>query len=92
MPRVKKPAVNFPFSPLGTCPNALKKRWEKKAKKAHSSYKTAVELKCMECVAWDRREAVTCFVTSCPLYAFNRVIFNKGEPNATIKIDETQEQ
>ncbi len=74
----KRKTLNFKFEPLGTCPKDMKKRWQKKANRAHTSFKAAIELKCLECTAWDRKEAVNCFVTSCPLHAFNRSIFGGG--------------
>ena len=67
------------FQPLRTMPadvpKAHRRFWEKLAAQAETSYRAAVTLKCLDCVAWDRPEAVRCEISGCPLWAFNRRIF-----------------
>lgn len=67
------------FNPLETMPSDVPKtkkaRWVKLSRRAGKSYRAAVELKCLECVAWERAEAKRCELTGCALYAFNRKIF-----------------
>ena len=67
------------FNPLQTMPAAVsdmrRQRWERLASKADRSYRAAVELKCLECCAWQRSEAQRCELTGCPLHAMNQRIF-----------------
>ena len=63
------------FEPLQTCPKEQRLRWERRAAVAHSQPMRAIELKCMDCVAWYRPEAIRCEIQGCPLWAFNRRIF-----------------
>lgn len=71
------------FNPLALLPSdtpsRYRKRWEKLAAKADTSFRAAVELKCIECCAWERTEAKACQVGSCPLFALNRKIFTVQE-------------
>ena len=45
------------------------------AGKSRKSYKSAIELKCIECSGWDKREARVCGINTCPLWGMNRKIF-----------------
>ena len=73
------------FNPLGILPADLTPSQKAKAKKlgkaAARSYKAAVEMKCMDCVAWYRPEAKNCLITTCPLWAANRKIFKGPTEN-----------
>jgi hypothetical protein len=63
------------FEPLQTCPRELRNRWERRASVAQSQPMRAIELKCLECCAWERSEAARCEIPGCPLWALNRRIF-----------------
>jgi hypothetical protein len=67
------------FLPLATLPHDVPKAhrrfWEKLAAQAETSYMAAIQLKCLDCCAWVRMEAVRCQIGGCPLWAFNRRIF-----------------
>jgi hypothetical protein len=54
--------------PLATCPRSLRARWARRAEAARRSYRAAVELKCLECCAWDRPKAKRCEIHGCPLW------------------------
>ena len=54
------------FSPLATCPKESVERFRRRGELAATSYRAAVELKCLECCAWDRPEVVRCRIVSCP--------------------------
>lgn len=72
------------FEPLSTLPSdappSYRRRWERLAGQAENSYRAAVELKCLECCAWDRTEAKRCELAGCPLWARSRRIFGQREP------------
>ncbi len=81
-PRREKPAeIDFRsgFLPLSNLPQDVPRRWRnhwlKVADRAATSYRAAVELKCLECCAWQRTEAGTCEIRGCPLWAVGRRIF-----------------
>ena len=67
------------FSTLSTLPSnvpfSYRRRWERLAARAATSYRAAVELKCLECCAWERTEAKRCALNGCPLWALCRRIF-----------------
>ena len=67
------------FRPLETLPctvpSSFRRRWERLAGKAGTSYRAAVELKCLECCCWQRAEAKSCQITGCALWGLNRRIF-----------------
>jgi len=63
------------FEPLKTCPKELRSRWERRAAVADTQPMRAIELKCLDCAAWERPEAVRCEISGCSLWAFNRRIF-----------------
>lgn len=69
------------FRPVGLLPARVPKRWRdywvKLGEEAHHRYRAAVELKCVECCAWDRVEAKACDIVTCPLWALNRRIFGR---------------
>jgi hypothetical protein len=69
------------FQPLASLPQNVPRRWRghwlKLADRATTSYRTAVELKCLECCAWQRTEARRCEIQGCPLWAVNRRIFQR---------------
>ena len=66
------------FSPLATCPKQSDERFRRRGELAATSYRAAVELKCLECCAWDRPEAKRCRILSCPLWAISGRIFRRG--------------
>ena len=74
MPRGKS-KIPDDFNPLGNFNKDEQKKYAKRARRAHSSPKTAIELKCLECCAGQRAEAKICQITRCPLWAYNRKIF-----------------
>ncbi len=76
MPDSRPPAG---FEPLATCPKAKRGRYGARAARAHVGFRAAVELKCLDCVSWDRPEAVRCQIRSCQLWAANRSIFGVPE-------------
>jgi hypothetical protein len=67
------------FQPLALLPPDVPQRWkahyQKLAARSAGSYRAAVTLKCLECVAWYRPEAARCEIATCPLWALNRRIF-----------------
>jgi hypothetical protein len=56
-----------------------KKRWKRLARRAGSSWRAAVELKCLDCCAWYRKEAKECQINTCALWQMNRKIFAADE-------------
>lgn len=68
------------FDPLQTAPGKRRPRWDTLAVKAPTQYRAAVELKCLECCAWQRPEAARCEIVGCPLWALNRRIFKPRNP------------
>ncbi len=66
------------FSPLATCPKQSVERFRRRAKLAATSQRAAIELKCLECCAWDRPEAKKCRILSCPLWEISGRIFRRG--------------
>lgn len=79
---VDKPVFQGGFDPLRLMPSdapvRYQNRWRKLAGQAHRSFKAAIELKCVECCAWERREARECQIKECPLWAINQKIFGGG--------------
>ena len=65
------------FEPLATCPPEERDRWMRRAEKADRQPLKAIEMKCLECSAWDHPVAKACEIRSCPLWAFNRRIFGR---------------
>jgi len=69
------------FQPLSNLPQDVSRRWRKHwlklADQAATSYRAAVELKCLECFAWQRTEARRCEIWGCPLWAVNGRIFQR---------------
>jgi hypothetical protein len=69
------------FQPLSTLPQDVPRRWRshwlKLADRAKSSYRATVELKCLDCCAWQRTEARRCEIRGCPLLAVNTRIFQR---------------
>jgi hypothetical protein len=66
------------FSPLATCPEQSVDRFRRRGDLAVTSYRAAVELKCLECCAWERPEAQRCAMNSCPLWALSERIFHRS--------------
>ncbi len=77
------------FDPMATCPAEKRARYAARAARAHQ-YAAAVELKCLECVSWERKEAALCQIKGCPLYALNRARYG-GDSEAGIGSDEPSE-
>jgi hypothetical protein len=75
--------IDAGFEPLATvlsdAPASYRRRWERLASQATSSYRAAVELKCCECVAWQRVEAKRCEIRSCPLWVLSGRIFGREQ-------------
>jgi hypothetical protein len=68
------------FEPLSTLPKAgmppsKVRRWSRLATVADTQSRAAIELKCLECSAWERPQARDCHIEGCPLWAINRRIF-----------------
>ena len=59
-------------------PRKSRQRWERLAGRCRTSHVAAIELKCLECCAWDRPEVKRCEISGCPLWAANRRIFRKN--------------
>jgi len=83
--RREKPAemeLRSGFQPLSNLPQNLPQRWRnhwrKLADQAATSYRSAVELKCLDCCAWQRTEARSCEIRGCPLWAVSRRIFGRS--------------
>ncbi len=70
------------FEPLATlprdAPRSYRHRWERLANEARTSYRAAVELKCLECCSWQRAEVKRCDITGCPLWALSCRIFGRS--------------
>ena len=64
-------------SPLATCPEDRADRFRRRAKLAATSQRAAIELKWLECCAWDRPGAKRCQIVSFPLWALSRGIFRR---------------
>jgi len=84
-PRREKPAEldrRSGFQPLFSLPQDVPRRWKdhwlKLAERAITSYRAAVELKCLDCCAWHRTEARSCEIRECPLWAMSRKIFGSS--------------
>ena len=84
-PRREKPAemdLRSGFQPLFNLPQNVPRRWRnhwrKLADQAATSYRAAVELKCLECCAWQRTEARRCEIRGCPLWTVSRRIFRSS--------------
>jgi len=56
-------------------PRRWKSHWLKLAGRAATSYRAAVELKCLDCCAWERTEARSCEIRGCALWAVSGRIF-----------------
>jgi len=69
------------FQPLSSLPENVPPRWRshwlKLARQAAASYRAAVELKCLDCCAWERTEARRCEIRGCPLWAASGRIFRR---------------
>ena len=83
--RREKPAqmdLRTAFQPLSNLPENVPRRWRshwrKLADQAATSYRAAVELKCLECCAWQRTEARSCEIRGCPLWAVSQRIFGSS--------------
>jgi hypothetical protein len=70
------------FQPLSTLPQEVPRRWRshwlKLGGQAATSYRAAVELKCLDCCAWRRTEARRCEIRGCPLWAVSQRIFGRS--------------
>jgi hypothetical protein len=71
------------FQPLATLPDSAppsyRRRWERLATQAASSYRAATELMCLSCSNWRRREVKRCSIQTCPLFSVARRIFGTEE-------------
>ena len=78
---MKKSAVrpNPPgYEPLKLAPSGVKQKLARKAARTATSLRAAIEIKCIECCAWNRTEARNCEINTCALWASNRRIFKRG--------------
>jgi hypothetical protein len=70
------------FQPLSNLPRDVPRRWRdhwlKVADQVNSSYRAAVELKCLDCCAWQRTEVQRCEIRGCPLWAVSQRIFGRS--------------
>jgi len=70
------------FQPLSSLPESVPRRWWshwlKLGGQAATSYRAAVELKCLDCCAWQRTEARRCEIQGCPLWAVSGRIFGRS--------------
>jgi hypothetical protein len=77
------------FQPLSSLPKNVPRRWRshwlKLADQAATSYRAAVELKCLDCCAWDRTEARRCEIRGCPLRAVSARIFQRVRGAADLR-------
>jgi hypothetical protein len=68
--------------PLSSLPEDVPRRWRshwlKLAGQAATSYRAAVELKCLDCCTWQRTEARRCQIRGCPLWAVSGRIFGRS--------------
>ncbi len=69
------------FDPIGLAPENARRRYAKAGLLAHQQPLKAIKLKCLDCSAWEHREAKRCAIRSCPLWALNRWIF-AGKANS----------
>ena len=83
--RREKPAemhLRSGFQPLSNLPENAplrwRKHWLKLAGQATTSYRAAVELKCLDCCSWQRTEARSCEIRGCPLWAVSQTIFGSS--------------
>jgi len=63
---------------LETCPEEQRERYAKRAEKIGKSLRAAIDLKCLECCAWQVSVVRHCHITSCALHAA-RPFQSKGE-------------
>jgi len=74
--------VRSGFQPLSSLPENVPRRWRSHWLKlgglAATSYRAAVELKCLDCCAWQRTEAQGCEIRGCPLWAVSGRIFGRS--------------
>ena len=69
-----QPLSKLPQNATGRC----RKQRLKLAHQATTSYRVAVELKCLDCCAWQRTEARRCEIRGCPLWAVSGRIFGRS--------------
>ena len=68
------------FNPLETMPadlaGGVKRAARSRARRANKSPMSAVWLKCMDCVCWERSEAKACKITGCALWELRKRAFS----------------
>ena len=74
--------VRSGFQPLSSLlenvPQRWRSHWLKLGGRAATSYRAAVELKCLDCCAWQRTETRSCEIRGCPLWAVSGRIFGRS--------------
>ena len=68
---------------LDGIPERVRSRYWKRALMVDRSFKAAIELKCLDCYAWEYTEAKKCESVGCPLYAIHSRIFGSNEGRET---------
>jgi len=72
------------FDPLKNMPDRApyKDKMRKLAEQAgKASWKSGVELMCIECNGWNRSGAKNCMITVCPLWQLNQRLFGPSDPD-----------
>lgn len=55
---------------LSTCPTERRKRYRRLAERARRQRAAAIQLKCLDCCAWQAREVRRCAIRDCALWSF----------------------
>jgi hypothetical protein len=66
------------FKPLATCPEKIAPRYKILAGKCDKSFSSAIKMKCLDCCAWEYREAKACVIVTCPLWEISNRIYKRG--------------
>ena len=59
-----------------------RRRWKRLADLAATRSRAAIELKRLDCCAWERPEAVRCEIHACALFALSSKVFHRRKARA----------
>jgi len=64
------------YEPLVLADETTQKRFARRLGKLPTSMRGQIEIKCIECCGWDRKEAKQCQISTCALWVTNQRIFH----------------
>ena len=67
------------WAPYRDAPKRVEQRFRKQLDRAHREPQVAIKLYCVECMGYSESEPRGCTDRTCPLFAFNRRIFDQRE-------------